>query len=203
MRRTQIIGVLVIIMVLVLGACSPTTITLPPETITITPPPETITVTPPPETITVTPSPETPPLEIPPMAPPSEIPATFDLAIEQTVSNLRPLEDENVTYTITITNLSSIPASGVVVTDQFRPAAGVTFVSYQTTGGTYDSSTGVWTVGDLAEFTQVTLSLTVRVGFDIVNIQITNCATLTAVDQLDTNSANNSVCTEVVVVCGC
>ena len=201
MRRTQIIGVLVIIMVLVLGACSPTTITLPPETITITPPPETITVTPPPETITVTPSPETPPLEIPPMAPPSEIPATFDLAIEQTVSNLRPLEDENVTYTITITNLSSIPASGVEVTDQLP--AGITFISYQATWGTYDSSTGVWTVGDLAEFTQVTLSLTVRVGFDIVNIQITNCATLTAVDQLDTNSANNSVCTEVVVVCGC
>ena len=123
----------------------------------------------------------------------------FDLAIEQTVSNLSPLTDENVTYTITLTNLSSIPASGVVVTDQFRPAGRVTFVSYQATWGTYDSSTGVWTVGDLAEFTQVTLFVTVKVGFDIVNIQITNCVTLTAVDQIDTNSANNTVCTEIVV----
>ncbi len=52
--------VLVIIgLALVLGACSPTPITLPPETITITPPAETITVTPPPETITITLPPET------------------------------------------------------------------------------------------------------------------------------------------------
>ena len=63
MRKAQIMGVLLIITVLVLGACGPkTTTTPPPETIIVTPPAITVTVTPPattvappPETITVTP----------------------------------------------------------------------------------------------------------------------------------------------------
>ena len=53
MQRTQTIGVLLIITVLVFVACTSTT-TLPPETVTVTPPPETITITPPATTVTVT-----------------------------------------------------------------------------------------------------------------------------------------------------
>ena len=54
MQRTQTIGVLLISTVLVIGACTSTTTTPPPETVTVTPPPATITITPPAITATVT-----------------------------------------------------------------------------------------------------------------------------------------------------
>ncbi len=111
------------------------------------------------------------------------------------------LQYDSITYTITLTNLGSIPAGGVEVTDQLP--AGVTFASYQATWGTYDNSTGVWTVGDLAEFAQVNLFLTATVDWGTVDMQIVNCATLTAVDQANTNSANDSACTAILVICGC
>jgi plastocyanin len=56
MPRTQTIGVLLVAILLVLGACVPKTTTPPPETVTVTPPPATtVTVTPPATTVTVTP----------------------------------------------------------------------------------------------------------------------------------------------------
>jgi plastocyanin len=55
MRKTQIMGVLLIITVLVLGACDTTTWTLSFEIVAVTPPPETTTVTS--SVITVTPTP--------------------------------------------------------------------------------------------------------------------------------------------------
>ncbi len=117
------------------------------------------------------------------------------------MSEPKPHEGDSITYTITITNLSSIPASGVEVADQLP--AGVTFISYQATWGTYDSNTGVWTVGDLAEFTHVNLVVTVIVDINTIAMRITNCATLTAVDQTNTNSANNFVCVNIVPECTC
>ncbi len=211
-HRTQIIGILLIVMVLVLGACSSKTVTLPPETVTITLPPETVTVTLPPETVTVTLPPETVTVTLPPeivtiTLPPETVtttlptPTTFDLAIKQTVNNPRPIEKENIIYTITLTNLSSIAVSGVEVTDQLP--AGVTFISYQATLGAYDSSTGVWTVGNLAESTDVSLFVTASVDTGTLTMRIANCATLTAVDQTDINSANDNACAAIVTACVC
>ena len=209
-HRTQIIGILLIVMVLVLGACSPKTVTLPPETVTTTLSPETVTVTLPPETVAVTLPPETVAVTLPPETvtvtlPPETVtttlptptPTTFDLAIKQTVNNPRPIEKENIIYTITLTNLSSIAASGVEVTDQLP--ADVTFISYQATLGTYDSNTGVWTVGNLAESTDVSLFVTARPDMGTYMRRFTNCATLTAVDQTDTNSANDNACANIIV----
>ena len=177
-------------MVLILGACSSKTVTLPPETVTITLPPETVTVTLPPETVTVTLPPETVTTTLP-------TPTTFDLAIKQTVSDPRPVQGTNIIYTITLTNLSSIAASGVEVTDQLP--ADVTFISYQATLGTYDSSTGVWTVGNLAESTDVSLFVTASVDTGTLTMRIANCATLTAVDQTDINSTNDNACANIIV----
>ncbi len=80
MLKTRIIGILLMTVLLVLGACGPapaptvtvtpptttvtatppaTTVTVTPPTITVTSPSETTTITPPPETITITPPPET------------------------------------------------------------------------------------------------------------------------------------------------
>ena len=203
-HRTQIIGILLIVMVLILGACSSKTVTLPPETVTITLPPEIVmTVTLPPETVTVTLPPETVTVTLPPETVTTTLPTptTFDLAIKQTVSDPRPVQGTNIIYTITLTNLSSIAASGVEVTDQLP--ADVTFISYQATLGTYDSSTGVWTVGNLAESTDVSLFVTASVDTGTLTMRIANCATLTAVDQTDINSANDNACAAIVTACVC
>ena len=195
-------------MVLILGACSSKTVTLPPETVTVTLPPETVTVTLPPETVTVTLPPETVTVTLPPeivtiTLPPETVtttlptPTTFDLAIKQTVSDPRPVQGTNIIYTITLTNLSSIAASGVEVTDQLP--ADVTFISYQATLGTYDSSTGVWTVGNLAESTDASLFVTARPDMGTYMRRFTNCATLTAVDQTDINSTNDNACANIIV----
>ncbi len=59
-KRLLAVGLLATVVILTAWACSPTTITLPPETITITPPPVTVTIT-----LTPTPTP-TPTLTPPP-----------------------------------------------------------------------------------------------------------------------------------------
>ena len=53
-------------------------------------------------------------------------------------------------YTVTLTNNGPDGTTNVGVTDLLP--AGVTYVSDTTTLGTYDSGTGVWTVGAVAAY---------------------------------------------------
>src|SRR5262249_12757293 len=87
---------------------------------------------------------------------------TADLAVTKAVSNPKPAVGDNITFTVNLTNNGPNNATGVTVNDLLP--AGLTFVSDTTSPGTtYDSTTGLWTVGDVAVRQVLTLELVARV----------------------------------------
>src|SRR5262249_17212236 len=78
-------------------------------------------------------------------------------------------------------------ASDVLVQDLLPP--GLTFVSAAPSQGTYNSTTGAWTVGTVDPSTPRTLALTARVVSPVAQ---TNTVAISHSDQFDPNTGNNS-----------
>jgi uncharacterized repeat protein (TIGR01451 family) len=127
-----------------------------------------------------------------PLAEPVTIPAQADLALAKTVSNSTPNVGQNVTFTVTLSNIGPDTATGVTVNDLLP--SGLTFVSAVPSEGTYSSTTGLWTVGPVTTATPQTLTITATVVSPTAE---TNTATISASDQLDPNGANNSAAATV------
>lgn len=104
----------------------------------------------------------------------------IDVSIAKTVNNPSAAIGSNVTFVITLTNGSGYSqATGVAVGDLLP--AGLTFVSASPTPGTsYNSGTGVWTVGTLASGASTSLSIVATVTSGGVK---TNTANVTATDE--------------------
>jgi gliding motility-associated-like protein/uncharacterized repeat protein (TIGR01451 family) len=97
-----------------------------------------------------------------------------DLSIVETVNNTHPIIGSTVLFTISATNNGSDNATGVTVSGVLQ--SGYTYVSSTTITGTYDPSTGVWTIGNLPAGESGSLIITVTVNstgyyFNTVTIQ--------------------------------
>ena len=101
----------------------------------------------------------------------------------------------NLVFTVTARNLGPSNASGVNVSDLLAASlpAGVTFVSGVGSGGsTYNSTTGVWTIGNLDTGASATLAITLTAAAPTANgTVIPNTASLGNVSEFDTNDQNN------------
>ena len=106
-----------------------------------------------------------------------------DLEIVKIVSDKNPKFGEEITWTITVTNNGPSDAKDVTVTDKLP--AGLIF---KDSNGTYDKTTGIWTVGDLANGKSVSLVITTTVN--ITNATITNVAVVNSTTP-DNNTKNN------------
>ncbi len=113
-----------------------------------------------------------------------------DLAISKTVDDATPTEGDTINYTITLSNLGPNTATNVQVTDLLP--AGVTFVSSTATQGFYVDATGIWVVASLASPASETLTITATVDPATGGTSILNTASVTASDQADPFSANNT-----------
>ncbi len=111
-----------------------------------------------------------------------------DLGITNTVDKTISNVGDQVTYTITLTNKSSVNATGIKVIDTLTP--GVTYVSSSASQGSYDNSTGIWTVGNLYNKASAKLTITAVVAAEAGNQIIDNVASVTHVDQPVVNSKN-------------
>lgn len=113
-----------------------------------------------------------------------------DLSLTQTVSSSTPANGTNVTYTLTIANAAGSPltANGIVVGDLLP--AGTVFVS-SSGAGSYNSSTGEWTVGTLAPGANAVRTITVTVDAT-AGATITNSAEITASSVADVDSTPNN-----------
>ncbi len=116
-----------------------------------------------------------------------ETPQQADVAITKTVSNSTPNVGGTITYTITVTDNGPDNATNVSVTDTLP--AGLVPVSASPSVGSYNSSTGAWSVGNLSNGASQTLQITARVTNPG---PVTNLAAITQSDQYDPNSGNNS-----------
>jgi len=115
------------------------------------------------------------------------IPAA-NLSLQMQLNTATPRVGQNVIFTIRLSNAGPDAATHVVVKDVLP--AGLTFVSANTANGSYNSTTGLWTLASgLASGSSVTLTLTATVATAGVK---TNTAEVIAADQFDPNSTPNN-----------
>ncbi len=127
----------------------------------------------------------------------AKIPPTMstmaDLSLAKSADNIRPYVDDPVSFTITATNLGSRDATGVKVADKLP--AGLSFLSADVTQGTYDPTSGLWTIGTLEDPTSAALTLRARVEKEGT---IINTAEVAAMNESDADPLNNEASVTLV-----
>jgi uncharacterized repeat protein (TIGR01451 family) len=113
-----------------------------------------------------------------------------DLAVSKTVDNGAPDEGDTITYTLTVVNNGPAQATGVSITDPLPD--GVTYVGH-TGDGSYDSVTGVWTVGTLDNGESATIEIQATVDAGTAGTVITNSIVDVSLDQDDSNTTEDDL----------
>ncbi|MEQ1497841.1 MAG: proprotein convertase P-domain-containing protein [Novosphingobium sp.] len=113
-----------------------------------------------------------------------------DLSLAMSLSNTAPAAGSTVTYTLTVANsASSIDPASVVVRDALP--SGLSFVSATATAGSYNSSTGDWTVGSLGIGANASLTITAIVTASN-GTSVTNTAEVYSSSVVDSDSTPNN-----------
>jgi choice-of-anchor A domain-containing protein/uncharacterized repeat protein (TIGR01451 family)/TQXA domain-containing protein len=94
-----------------------------------------------------------------------------DLSLTKTADKTNVQNNDVVTYTITVTNNGPNNATGVTVSDVLP--AGLQFIS-ATPAGVYDTVTGVWTIGAIANGASKSLQITVKINVTNMNQTVVN-----------------------------
>jgi len=125
---------------------------------------------------------------------------TAEIAIAKTVDNANPAQGATIHYTVTVSALGPTESLGVNATDTLP--AGIAFVSASTTVGSYNPTTGSWSIGSLNNGKTAVLVITATVTAP-AGTSITNTGTVrespTVVDQI---SSNNTASVTLVVAGG-
>ncbi|HMF95002.1 MAG TPA: hypothetical protein VKE96_11940 [Vicinamibacterales bacterium] len=109
-----------------------------------------------------------------------------DLRVTKAVSNTAPAVGEPLTYTIAVTNLGPSATTSAAILDALP--AGATFVSATPSQGTFDATTGVWTLGAMPVAANETLSITAIIKASSAD----NTATRQSSAPADPNPSNDS-----------
>jgi uncharacterized repeat protein (TIGR01451 family) len=109
-------------------------------------------------------------------------PTSADLSLTKTINNPIPNVGDAVTFTITVSNAGPSNATNVSVKDLLP--SDFTYMS-DDSGGSYNSVTGIWTVGTLANGASASLNINATAVVDGVG---TNWAEVWTSDQSDPNS---------------
>ena len=118
--------------------------------------------------------------------------AVTDLELDKSVDKTDIKVGDTVTYTFTVTNNGPSDATGVKVTD--KNILKHEFVSASSSD--YDSATGVWTIGDLANGESVTLTVTVRIN----EVGVFENTAIVTGNEHDNDTSNNNDSSEKVNV---
>lgn len=115
-------------------------------------------------------------------------PASADLAVTKSVDNPSPQVGNAVQFTVTLNDLGPAAASNVVLADVL-PTGYALVSAVASTGTSYNSSNGEWTVAALTSGAGATLRINATVNGSGT---YTNTASISRSDQHDPNPANNS-----------
>ena len=113
-----------------------------------------------------------------------------DIGVAKSVLPIEAMEGATVVFTITATNNGPSDATGIVL-DDLLPA-GLTYVSSTTTQGTYNSATGVWTIGSLPNTASATMTITATIDAGTAGTTLTNTALRSASSPPDSDPTNDS-----------
>ena len=110
-----------------------------------------------------------------------------------------PEEGDTVTFDITVTNNGPGDATNVNLTDLLPPGLTATALNGAITQGTYDATTGLWTIGSLANGASATLTLEGTVDSGQEGTTITNVTTAAIGDQIDPTTVGDDLDESVAV----
>ena len=110
---------------------------------------------------------------------------SLDLVTVKTVDNSTPSEGDTVTYSISVTNNGPNDATRVSLIDQLP--VGVTYLS-DDSGGFYNSGSGIWFIGNLANGASENLNIVASVNSGTAGSTIINTTTIAVSDQTDLSS---------------
>ena len=110
-----------------------------------------------------------------------------NLKVIKTLTRSTPHVGELLTFNVIVANQGPSPATGVQVTEVL--SAGLAFESAVPSQGSYDTATGIWTVGSIANAGSAGLTITARVTQAGT---VTNTASVTDSDQPDPDPTDNS-----------
>ena len=130
--------------------------------------------------------------------------AAPDVLLRMTVDSVVPTPGQPVEFSVVATNLGTTPASGVVVNDRLSPALAVPVgMSPFPSTGTYDPSTGAWSIGTLASGASATLLIPAVVVANPQPACSVNVASVTVASDADSsnNRAVAAVKTDAAVRC--
>ncbi len=119
-----------------------------------------------------------------------------DITITKTVDNPAPFIDDNVVFTIMVTNTGQAQFQNVVVNEVIP--SGYSFVSMVVSNGTYNNNTGIWTIPALGPNQSATLAITVKVLF---SGDYLNTVTIASSDPVDADVNNNTASASVEPMC--
>ncbi|MFT3750892.1 MAG: gliding motility-associated C-terminal domain-containing protein [Agriterribacter sp.] len=110
-----------------------------------------------------------------------------DVAVTETASSMSPPVNSNITFTITAINNGVNNTFGTEI-NTLLPN-GYTFISATPSAGSYNSSTGIWTIGNLTNGSNAVLQITALVNTSGTYV---NSAAISS-DLFDPQPANNTV----------
>lgn len=128
---------------------------------------------------------ETPFQNVTPLIADIEISKEAEL-LDANLINGRPHQGTSVIFTITVLNNGPSDAQGIEVSDQLP--SGFVYVSDDSFGD-YDAATGIWTIGDLANASSSSLSITAVIGLED---DYTNTTAVTNSNVFDPDLTNNA-----------
>jgi len=121
-----------------------------------------------------------------------------DLVTTKTVSDPSPNEGENIVYTITVFNDGPSAATSVSLIDNLP--IGVTYDSHATSNGTFNSGSGEWTIGNIADQATVTLTINAIVAAGTSGQTIVNYTATATGDQSDPTTDGDDLSATINVV---
>ena len=110
-----------------------------------------------------------------------------DIAVNKTSDKTNYFEGENITWTITVTNAANGTNATNVNLSDLLPKE-VQFISYETQNGTYDSENGIWTIGQMENGTNATI--TIKTVAKVSKTNVTNTANASC-NEKEWNYTNN------------
>jgi gliding motility-associated-like protein/uncharacterized repeat protein (TIGR01451 family) len=128
----------------------------------------------------------------------SPVPAVADLSIEKNVinNNLTPDVGSQISFSVTVTNSGPSISTGVTVKDIIP--SGYEYIFYNSTSGSYNKNTGIWTPGTILPGNSHTLLINVFVKSPTGTAdEYLNTAEIMTADQFDPDSTpGNGIATE-------
>ena len=119
---------------------------------------------------------------------PNCTPDPIDLEIKKEVNMLQPSVDDEIQFTVTLTNLSAEPVVSISIDELISDARGFAYISHTVTSGLYDPNIGIWTIPEIQANEINTLVITARV---LATGDYNNIVEITSSFPIDSNSNNN------------